>query len=49
MDGHKAELESVYPYVSGKTQRKTDCAYDESSTTAVTVSKYAEVTADNES
>ena len=48
-DGHKAELESSYPYVSGTSMRKTTCTYDASSTTAVTVADYAEVTADNES
>ena len=49
IDNHKAELESVYPYVSGTTQKKSTCAYDAHSTTAVTVSDYAGVTADNES
>ena len=46
-DGHKAELESVYPYFSGSTMRKGTCAYDSSSTTAVTVSNYDYVTADS--
>ena len=43
-DGNKAELESVYPYVSGTTLKKGTCAYSASSTTAVTVSSYADVT-----
>jgi len=43
-DGMKAELESVYPYFSGTTQKKGTCAYDSSSTTAVTVSDYLAVT-----
>ena len=41
--GYKAELESVYPYTSGNGQRGT-CQYNESSTTAVTVSDYISVT-----
>jgi len=43
-DGNKAELESVYPYFSGTTMNKGSCAYDSSSTTAVTVSDYLAVT-----
>ena len=45
--GYKAELESVYPYVSGTTMSKGTCAYDSSSTTAVTVSSYDAVTPDS--
>ncbi len=45
--GFKAELESVYPYTSGTTMRKSDCAYNESSTTAVTVSDYTAVQPDS--
>ena len=41
---NKAELESVYPYFSGTTMKKGTCAYDSSSTTAVTVSDYLAVT-----
>ena len=44
---HKAELESVYPYFSGTTKAKGDCAFDEASTTAVDVSSYTNVTADD--
>ena len=43
---HKAELESVYPYVSGG-GRKESCKYDASSATAVTVKGYEAVTPDN--
>ena len=43
-DGAKAELESVYPYTSGTTGKKTACAYDAASTTAVTVSDYDRIT-----
>merc|ERR1712156_1410571 len=46
-DGHMAELESVYPYVSGTTYHRTDCQYNASSATAVTVSDYAAVTAES--
>ena len=46
-DGHKAELESVYPYTSGTSRHLSRCAYKESSTTAVTVSDYLAVTPDN--
>ena len=42
--GHKVELESVYPYFSGTSKTGGHCAYDESSTTAVTVSDYLAVT-----
>ncbi len=45
--GAKAELESVYPYFSGTTKAKGSCAYDESSTTAVSVSDYLAVTPNN--
>jgi cathepsin L len=44
---HKAELETAYPYVSGKTQTAGKCAYNAASATAVEVSKYAFVTADS--
>jgi len=44
--GHKAELESVYPYTSGGGVRGS-CQYNESSATAVTVSDYVQVTADS--
>ena len=46
--GHKAELESVYPYASGTGQMFT-CTYDESSTTSVSVADYTAVTADSPS
>jgi cathepsin L len=46
-DGNKAELESVYPYTSGRTGKSTTCAYDESSATAVTVTDYTNVTPSN--
>jgi cathepsin L len=46
-DGNKAELESVYPYTSGKTMKRSTCAYKESSATAVTVSDYLAVTPDS--
>merc|ERR1712045_698294 len=45
--GYKAELESVYPYVSGTTLSRGTCAYDSSSTTSVTVSSYDAVTPDS--
>jgi len=45
--GFKAELESVYPYTSGTSGKKTTCAYNASSATAVTVSDYDAVTPDN--
>jgi len=38
--GAKAELESVYPYTAGTYGFDGKCLYDESSTTAVTVSSY---------
>lgn len=44
MAGAKAELESVYPYTAGDYGFDGKCLYDESSTTAVTVSNYACVT-----
>jgi len=40
----KAELESVYPYVSGTTKTAGTCQYNASSATAVDVSGYAFVT-----
>ena len=43
-DGNNAELETVYPYTSGTTLKKGDCAYDSSSTTAVTVSNFTTIT-----
>jgi cathepsin L len=43
LETHKAELESVYPY----TAVNGTCAYDSSSATAVEVSTYTNVTADN--
>ena len=46
-DGNNAELESVYPYTSGTTMRRSSCAYDSSSTTAVTVSDYDAITPSN--
>merc|ERR1712060_1683 len=42
-DSHNAELETVYPYVSGS-GRKTACTYDAASATSVTVSDYLDVT-----
>ena len=42
----KAEVESPYPYYSG-TGDVADCKYDVSSATAVDVSDYAFVTADD--
>ena len=42
-----AELESVYPYTSGTGTMTLNCQYDELSQTAVTVSTYANVTADS--
>ena len=43
---HKAELESVYPYVSAR-GKKESCKYDASSATAVTVKGFDAVTPDN--
>ena len=40
---HMAELESVYPYKSGRTGFDYDCKYDEMSKTAVDVSTYTRV------
>ena len=45
--GAKAELESVYPYTSGTTMKRSTCAYSKSSATAVSVSDYLAVTPDN--
>lgn len=42
-----AELESVYPYRSGKTGLDYSCKYDEMSKTAVDVSSYKRVTGSN--
>ena len=42
----KAELESVYPYVSGNGSEPA-CAYDSGSATSVNVSNYGFVTASN--
>merc|ERR1711957_64272 len=47
-DGHKAELESVYTYFSGTTGKKGKCMYDSASTTAVTVTDFLGVTADDQ-
>ena len=44
---HMAELESVYPYRSGKTGLDYSCKYDEMSKTAVDVSSYKRVTGSN--
>jgi len=44
--GNFAELDSVYPYTSGKGVRGT-CTYDASSTTAVGVTTYKDVTPNN--
>ena len=46
-DGNKAELEDVYPYTSGTTMKRSTCAYDASSATAVDVSDYTFVTPDS--
>ena len=43
---YNAELESVYPYAS-KNARKHKCAYDEDSTTSVSVSTYLNVETSN--
>ena len=40
---HMAELESSYPYKSGKTGLDYNCKYDEMSKTAVDVSSYTRV------
>ena len=47
MDGNMAELESVYPYTSGNGSMTLNCQYDSLSKTAVTVSTYLNVTAEN--
>jgi C1A family cysteine protease len=47
LETHKAELESVYPYVSGTTKTAGTCAYNEGSATAVDVSSFKSVTADS--
>ena len=47
LKSHMAELESVYPYVSGTTQKAGTCQYDSKSKTAVDVSSFAQVTQDS--
>ena len=49
LESHKAELESVYPYTSGTTKKKSSCAYDSDSKTAVEASTYKNVTANSPS
>ena len=44
LESHKAELESVYPYTSGKSKKKSSCAYSQDSQTSVEVSTYKNVT-----
>ena len=44
LKSHYAELESVYPYVSGTTMKAGDCQYDAMSKTAVEVTASASVT-----
>merc|ERR1712051_469093 len=44
LESHKAELESVYPYTSGKSKKKSSCAYSKDSQTSVEVSTYKNVT-----
>jgi C1A family cysteine protease len=44
---HHAELESEYPYTSGKLGRDGDCKYDQHSKTAVDVSSYKKVAKSN--
>jgi len=45
MDGHFAELESVYPpYTSGKTSKQEDCRYDAEKATGITTVSYDWVT-----
>merc|ERR1719464_2067826 len=47
LESHNAELESTYKYTSGTSKKAGSCAFDKSSTTAVDVSKYTNVTANN--
>jgi C1A family cysteine protease len=47
LKSHKAELESVYPYVSGTTKTAGTCQYDSLSQTSVSVQASASVTADS--
>ena len=49
LEKNMAELESVYPYVSGTTKTAGDCQYDSLSKTAVQVTNFASVTADSPS
>ena len=49
LKSHYAELESVYPYVSGTTKTAGTCAYDASSATAVEVQTSNSVTPSNPS
>ena len=49
LESHKAELESVYPYTSGTTKKKSSCAYSSDSKTSVDVTKYTNVTANSPS
>ena len=49
LESHKAELESVYPYTSGTSKKKSSCAYESDSKTAVEVSTYKNVTANSPS
>ena len=44
---YNAELESVYPYISGSQTSKHSCQYSAASDTSVSVSTYAGVSADN--
>jgi len=44
---HKAELESAYPYTSGRSTRTKTCQYDAGSATSVNVSTYATVPENN--
>lgn len=46
-DGFMAELESVYPYTSGTTKKRSKCTYNKSSTTGVDVTTYKNVQANN--
>merc|ERR1712109_44743 len=47
--GDDAMLESSYPYTSGGGDDSTDCLYDASETSSVTVSSYVDVTPSNPS
>lgn len=46
-ESNNAELESVYPYTSGRTKKAGTCQYDSESTTDVEVSSYVNVTPSN--